>query len=43
LAPLANNLYANNSANINIVSASMRWVWDNPKQTIPAAMPKVTK
>ncbi len=43
LAPLANNLYANNSANINIVSASVRWVWDNPKQTVPAALPKVTK
>ena len=37
------NLYADNSANINIVSASVRWVWDNPKQTIPAALPKVTK
>lgn len=43
LAPTANNLYASNSANVNIVSASVRWVWDNPKQTIPAALPKVTK
>ena len=43
LAPLANNLYTNTTANVNIVSASLRWVWDNPKQTVPAAMPKVTK
>lgn len=39
----AGTLYADGSANVNIVSASMRWVWDNPKQTVPAALPKVTK
>lgn len=37
------NLYTDTSANVNIVSASVRWIWDNPKQTIPAALPKVTK
>lgn len=42
-APLANNLYTDTSANINIISASVRWIWDNPKQTVPAGLPKVTK